>query len=75
MKQPVITINPDIQKTLTEILEIHQEYGAPNPQENLNDLVNFILGSVIDGFNNFGCWERDFVNKMGLLPNVTKYCD
>lgn len=75
MKQLAITINPDIEKSLTEILENHQKFGAPNPQENMNELVNFILGSVVDGFNRFGCWEREFVNKLGLLPNVNRFCD
>lgn len=75
MNQLEITINPDIEKFLIEILENHKEFGAPNPQKNMNELVNFILGSVVDGYNNFGCWERTFVNNLGLLPSVNRFCD
>ncbi len=68
MNQPAIKINPDIKTSLIDIVQLHKKYSAPNPQNNINDLVNFILGSAIDGFNNSGSWERDFVQKMGLIP-------
>jgi hypothetical protein len=69
MKQPSISINPDIKTSLIDILQMHKKYSAPNPQNNINDLVNFILGSAVDGFNRSGSWEHEFVQKMGLIPN------
>ena len=69
MNQASITIHPDIKKSLMNIVKQHNKFSAPNPQNNINDLVNYILGSAVDGFNSSGSWERDFVQKMGLIPN------
>jgi len=59
------TVNPDINEGLKGIVEVSK--GSPNPMGSTDELVKFVLGCLVDGFNRPGSWEREMLEKMGLI--------
>lgn len=70
-----ITINPHVYKELEYMIELYQLSGAPNPFENVEDLVGFILASVADGSRRPGAWERQLLEMMGLVADCDEHHD
>lgn len=62
-----ITISPAVLKELEYMVQLHQEHGAPNPMESVEQLVGFVLASVADGSRRPGAWERGMLEQMGLI--------
>ena len=61
-----ININPEVLKELKYLVELHQQYGAPNQVQSVEDLVAYVLASVADGSRRPGSWERQVLEMMGL---------
>lgn len=59
------TVSHDIEEGLERIVD--ESKDSPNPMGSTDDLVRFILGSLVDGFNRPGSWERTMLEKMGLI--------
>jgi len=58
--------------TLSELMymiELHQEHGAANAMESVENMVAYILGSVADGSRRPGSWEREMLYSMGLIAD------
>ncbi|MCF8125543.1 MAG: hypothetical protein K9J51_04890 [Desulfotignum sp.] len=68
-----ITITQEIKSELEYMIDLHQEHGAPNPRENLEELITYILSAVAEGSRRPGSWERDLVEKMGLIADTEKH--
>jgi hypothetical protein len=68
-----IKINDDVKSELEYMIDLHQEHGAPNPRENLEELINYILSAVAEGSRRPGSWERELVEKMGLIADTEKH--
>ncbi len=64
-----IHINPEIVKELDYIIELHNQYGAPNIMNTVEDLVAYILASIADGSRRPGSWERGLLEPMGLVSH------
>lgn len=64
-----VRIPQDIYSNLEAIVYLHRRHGAPNPQETVEGLVNYVLESVVVGFERSGSWERQMFESMGLVPN------
>ena len=64
-----IPINAHVVKELNYIVELHQQYGAPNPLPTVEALVGYILASVADGSRRPGSWERQLLELMGLVAD------
>ena len=64
-----ITIHPEVEKELCYLVELHQQHGAPNKMETVEDLVNYVLASVADGSRRPGAWERQLLEMMGLVAD------
>ncbi len=62
-----ITISPAVLKELEYMVKLHQEHGAPNPMDSVEQLVGFVLASVADGSRRPGAWERGLLEQMGLI--------
>ncbi|EJE6497446.1 hypothetical protein LWQ05_003866 [Salmonella enterica] len=70
-----ITINPEVLKELEYIVQLHQQHGAPNQMESVEQLVGFVLASVADGSRRPGAWERGMLEQMGLVANCEEHND
>ncbi len=66
-----IEINEYVLKELEYLVELHQHSGAPNPMQSVEELVSYVLVSVVDGSRRPGAWERHLLETMGLVA----YCD
>lgn len=66
-----IEINPDVLRELEYLINLHRLHDAPNPQDSVDELVNYLLASVADGSSRPGSWEREMLNMMGLVA----FCD
>ena len=55
------------------MIELHQEHGAPNKMESVEDLVAYILGSIADGSRRPGAWERQMLDMMGLVSDSSDH--
>lgn len=64
-----IEVHPEVLKELEYIVQLHVAHGAPNPQDSVESLVNYILASVADGSRRPGAWERSMLEMMGLVAN------
>lgn len=68
-----IEINPEVFKELQYMVELHQQYGAPNPMNSVQNLVAFVLASVADGSRRPGAWERKLLEMMGLVSECDEH--
>jgi hypothetical protein len=66
-------LDADIYAELARISELHHRYGAPNPQDTVADLVNYVLGAVADGSRRPGSWERGLLDQMGLVADCAAH--
>lgn len=62
-----VVIDPEVLKELEYIVALHRVHGAPNPMESVEQLVNHALASIADGSRRPGAWEREILEKMGLV--------
>jgi hypothetical protein len=68
-----IEINSHVLKELQYLVELHQQYGAANPQHSVEDLVGYVLASVADGSRRPGAWERQLLDMMGLVADCDEH--
>jgi hypothetical protein len=68
-----VTINPDVLQELEYLVALHKKYGAPNPFDNVGDLVGYVLASLADGSRRPGAWERSMLESMGLVANCAQH--
>lgn len=59
-----IKIHPVVREALDGIVD--QSKHCANPVHSTEELVGFVLGCLVDGFNRSGSWERTMLEKMGL---------
>lgn len=65
-----IQIDPAVLAELNYIVKLHVRHGAPNPMSSVEELVGYVLSSVADGSRRPGSWEREFVERMGLIADT-----
>lgn len=68
-----IALEPDVQKELEYLVELHQKHGAPNAMQSVEQLVAFILTSFADGSRRPGSWERQMLEMMGLVADCDEH--
>jgi len=68
-----IKIGPGIRAELEYIVALHKKSGAPNGMDTLEDLIAYILASVADGSRSPGSWERELLEKMGLVSDADEH--
>lgn len=68
-----IPINASVEKELAYIVELHQQYGAPNRMDSVEALVAFVLLCVADGSRRPGSWERGLLYPMGLVSDCVEH--
>jgi len=68
-----IEINVHVLKELEYLVELHQQSGAPNTVQSVEDLVGYVLASVADGSRRPGAWERQMLNMMGLVADCDEH--
>jgi hypothetical protein len=65
-----VGINPNTYKKLEALWEEQIKYSSPSGRhDSVNVLINYIMGAVVDGVERSGSWEREVVERMGLIPN------
>ena len=64
-----IEIDDELAREFEYIVQLHQEHGAPAKMENIEMLINHILTHVANGSRRPGSWERDLMQKMGLVAH------
>jgi len=62
-----VIIDPEVLKELEYIVTLHREHDAPNPMENVEQLIAYVLASVAAGSRRPGAWERQIVEMLGLV--------
>lgn len=65
-----VRLDPDTVKEFEYIVKLHAQHGAPNPMASVEELVSFVLSSIADGSRRPGSWEREFVERMGLIADT-----
>jgi hypothetical protein len=60
-------------KELEYMVELHQDCGAPNPIDSVEDLVSYVLASIADGSRRPGAWERQLLEMMGLVADCDEH--
>ena len=68
-----ITLDSEIQREFEYMLKLHKQCGAPNPFDNVEDLVGYILSSIADGSRRPGSWERQILVSMGLIADCDEH--
>lgn len=68
-----VEINDLVASELNYIVELHQQYGAPVRVESIEKLINYVLMCIADGSRRPGSWEREIVEKMGLIAKCDKH--
>jgi hypothetical protein len=68
-----ITIEPGTLKELEYIVQLHKKHGAPNPFDTVEDLVAYVLNAVADGSRRPGAWEREMLEKMGIVAETDEH--
>ncbi len=63
-----VEICADLMDELRHLADQHRRHGAPNRQESVEDLVNYVLSAVVDGYRRPGSWEAGLLEPMGLVP-------
>lgn len=62
-----VAIDPEVLTELEYIVALHREHGAPNPMQSVDQLVHHALACIADGSRRPGAWEREILEKMGLV--------
>ena len=65
-----VEINDDQASKIRKIMQDQGLYGAINPQTNMKQFVSTLLSMVIDGYQREGSWEREVLDKLGLMPEI-----
>ncbi len=73
MESITITVDESVARELQYLVDLHQQHGAPNPVENVEQLVAFVLASVADGSRRPGSWERSMLDSMGLVADTDEH--
>jgi hypothetical protein len=68
-----IEIEEVIIKELTYMLELHQQHGPAEYFKNVEQMIAFILGSIVDGSRRPGSWERQLLIPMNLVANCEEH--
>ena len=68
-----VTIDDAVLAELQHIVALHRKHGAPNPFEEVESLVGFVLASVADGSRWPGAWERSILEAMGLVADCPEH--
>ena len=68
-----VTIDNGVLAELQHIVDLHRKHGAPNPFDNVESLVGFVLASVADGSRRPGAWERTVLEAMGLVADCPEH--
>lgn len=63
-----VGIDSHIYTKLWELWEDQVRCGASNRRASTNDMINYVLGSIVDGWERSGSWEREWVERLGLMP-------
>ena len=69
-----VTLHLDsaIKAELDYLVKLHREHGAPNPQESVESLLQYVASAVADGSRRPGAWERGLLDSMGLVPDAAE---
>jgi len=68
-----IEINEHVLNELEYMTELHRKHGAPNKCESIQDLVDYILMAIADGSRRPGAWERELLERMGLIADCDEH--
>ena len=68
-----VTIDDAVLAELQHIVDLHRKHGAPNPFDDVESLVGFVLASVADGSRWPGAWERSMLEAMGLVADCPEH--
>ena len=68
-----IEINDDVARELAYMVQLHQAHGAPAKMENIEMLINYALTCVADGSRRPGSWERELIQRMGLVADCDEH--
>jgi hypothetical protein len=68
-----VTIDNGVLAELQHIVDLHREHGAPNPFDDVESLVGFVLASVADGSRRPGAWERTVLEAMGVVADCPEH--
>ena len=68
-----VTIDDAVLEELQHIVDLHRKHGAPNPLDDVESLVGFVLASVADGSRWPGAWERSILEAMGLVADCREH--
>jgi hypothetical protein len=71
------TMNVEIEeviiKELTYMLELHLQHGPAEYFKNVEQMIAFILGSIVDGYRYPRSWERNLLIPMNLVANCQEH--
>ena len=68
-----VTVDDAVLAELQHIVALHRKHGAPNPFDDVESLVGFVLASVADGSRRPGAWERPMLDAMGLVADCPEH--
>lgn len=68
-----IEISDAVASELAYMADLHREHGAPNAQPSVADLVGYVLMAVADGSRRPGSWERELLERMGLVADCDEH--
>ena len=68
-----VTIDNSVLAELQHIVDLHRKHGAPNPFDDVESLVGFVLASVADGSRRPGAWERAVLEASGLVADCPEH--
>jgi len=70
MKTIEVALSDETEAELRYLVELHGEFGAPNAQDTVAELLAYVAAAVADGSRRPGAWERELLEKMGLVPDT-----
>jgi len=73
MKSITIEIAPEVLAELEYMVELHQQYGAPNPRQSVAEMLKYVTGAIADGSRRPGSWERELLAMMGLVAQCDEH--
>ena len=73
MKTVTLHINGRILSELEYLTHLHQQHGAINTVDNVEDLINTVLHSIADGSRRPGAWERQILDMLGLVADCSEH--
>ena len=68
-----VVIDNGVLAELQHIVDLHRKHGAPNPFDDVESLVGFVLACVADGSRRPGAWERTVLEAMGLVADCPQH--